>query len=496
MKRPKDRLHRVTVIGATPAGIAAVNKLGELGIPVTLIDSDADLDHKLSRDEWRLKSGITFNYAYRPGLLRLLRNPNIRCILPARVTAIKHSAQGFRLWLDRQQTFVDLEKCTLCGRCVTACPVAVPGGDKPIRLYSQRSLPGRPVIDKRCRPLCQQNCPLGVNAQGYITLAKAGRFAEALELVREHNVLPGICGRICTHPCEDACRRSDLDEPIAIRDIKRFLADYGLAHPVETALSGVRLRPHKIAVVGSGPAGLAATADLARLGYPVTVFEKEKMPGGLLRYGIGPHRLPRDILDAELAYIEKLGVQFVTEHPVDLAGDLDRLKKEFAAVICTIGTWCDRKLGVPGETLAGVEGCLSFLSRLYRGEIEALAEKVAVIGDGNAAFDLARTLVRLGADVTVLSWFPEDLIPAEPGEIRAAREEGVMIQTALQTVAFVGQDGRLNRLCCRRTRPGEPDDQGIPWPVIIPDSKPLELEFDRAFVAIGQGGALKTGDVS
>ena len=493
MKRPKDRLHRVTVIGATPAGIAAVNKLGELGIPVTLIDSDADLDRKLARDEWCLKSGITFNYAYRPGLIRMLRNPNIRCILPARVSAVKHSSQGFRVRLNRMETFVDLERCTLCGRCTEVCPVSAPGGERPIRLNSQRSLPGRVVIDKRRRPLCQQSCPLGVNVQGYITLARAGRFTQALDLIREQNVLPGICGRVCTHPCEEVCRRGDLDEPIAIRDIKRFVADYEGDHPSEKKASLTGTRSHKIAVVGSGPAGLAAAADLARLGYPVTVFEKEKLPGGLLRYGIGPHRLPRKILDADLAYIEKLGVEFVGGNPVDLDADLGRLKDEFAAVLCTTGTWSDRKLGVEGETLDGVEGCLAFLSRFYRGDIDSFAEKTAVIGDGNAAFDLARTLVRLGADVTLLSWFPEELIPADPAEIQAAREEGVVVRTALQTVAFLGRNGSLKRLRCRPTRPGEPDAQGIPWPVVIPGRKPLEFEFDRAFVAIGQAGVLKNG---
>lgn len=491
MKRPKDRLHRVTVIGATPAGIAAANKLGELGIPVTLVDSDSDLDRKLSRDEWRLKSGMPLNHAHRPGLIRILRNPGIRCVFPARITDIKHNPQGFRLRISKLQTYVDSEKCTLCGRCAETCPVLVADGAKAIRLNSPRSLPSRPVVDKRRRPLCQQNCPLGVNAQGYITLAKAGRFAEALELIRENNVLPGICGRICTHPCEDVCRRGDLDEPVAIRDIKRFIADYERSNPKAMTPPKVPQQSHKIAVIGSGPAGLAAAADLARYGYPVIVFEKEKMAGGLLRYGIGPHRLPRDILDAELGYIERLGVRFITGHAVDLDQDIDRLKKEFAAVILATGTWRDKKMGVPGETLEGVEGCIAFLTRLYRNEIISLNGKVAVIGDGNAAFDLARTLARLGADVTILSWFPEDLIPADAEEVRASREEGIAIITATQTVAFLGQNGKLDRLRCRPTQPGEPDARGIPWPVMVPDGRPFELEFDRAFVAIGQSGVLK-----
>ncbi|MCD4718104.1 MAG: FAD-dependent oxidoreductase, partial [Desulfobacterales bacterium] len=294
------------------------------------------------------------------------------------------------------------------------------------------------------------------------------------------------------HQCEEACRRGELDEPIAIRDIKRFLADYEVSHDHDFEVPGVPARKEKIAIIGSGPSGLAAAADLARLGYEVTVFEKEALAGGLLRYGIGPHRLPREILDYELAYIRKLGVDFITSHPVDLPGDLNKLKEEYDSVILTIGTWSDRMLGAKGEDLDGVEGCLSFLNRLYRDEVTKLTEKVAVIGDGNAAFDLARALKRLGSDVTILSWFPDDLIPADKEEIRGAREEGLLLKDRTQVIAFRGQDGKLDRLICKPTEPGEPDAQGIPWPVIVPGSEAFELEFDRAIVAIGQTGSLKS----
>ncbi|MCD4717582.1 MAG: 4Fe-4S binding protein, partial [Desulfobacterales bacterium] len=239
MKRQKDRLHRVIVIGATPAGIAATNKLGELGIPVTLVDSDPDLDQKLSQEEWRLASGLSLNYAHRSGLLRIMRNPRIRCALPARITSLKHTPQGFRAGIKNLRTFVDPDLCTLCGRCAEICPVITLSGEKPIQFHGRRSLPGRPVIDKRRQPLCQDACPLGVNAQAYIALAKVGRFKEALEVVRRDNILPGICGRICTHQCEEACRRGELDEPIAIRDIKRFLADYEVSHDHDFEVPGV-----------------------------------------------------------------------------------------------------------------------------------------------------------------------------------------------------------------------------------------------------------------
>ncbi len=487
MTRPKDRLHKVIVIGATPSGITAVNKLGELGIPVTLVDDAADLDQKLAKEEWRLGSGIPFNYAHRPGLIRILRNSRIRCVLPARVDSIRHDPQGFAVTLTRQQTFVDPERCILCGRCASVCPVDLGEGQKAVKFSGRFSLPGRPVIDKRRQPLCRENCPLGVNAQGYMALTRAGKYAEALTLIREENILPGICGRICTHPCEDACRREQVDDAVSIRAVKRFLADYEARHPERIKVPVLReKRTETFAVIGSGPAGLAAAAQLARFGCRVRIYEKEEKAGGLLRYGIGSHRLPRAILDAELAYVQQMGVEFVLSHPVDLAGDLAAIRNEVDGVLITTGSWRDRKLGVEGEELAGVEGCLAFLNRFYREAITSLKETVAVIGDGNAAFDLARTLARLGARVTLISWFEQDQIPADSEEIKGALEEGVAIIDRTRIVAFEGDNGHFRRLRCRPTQPGETDANGIAWPVLVKDGQPFTLDFDRVFVAIGQ----------
>jgi NADPH-dependent glutamate synthase beta subunit-like oxidoreductase/Pyruvate/2-oxoacid:ferredoxin oxidoreductase delta subunit len=492
MKSSKNRLHNVMIVGAGPAGIAAANKLGEMGIPVTLVDTEADLNEKLSAEAFRLDSGTPFNHAHRPGLIRILRNPGIRCILPANIRKVRHSQQGFNVQIESQQTFVDPARCTLCGRCTEICPVEDGNGRKPIRVNSRFSLPGRAVIDKRRQPLCQESCPLGVNAQGYIALAKAGRYPEALALIRRDNVLPGICGRICTHPCEDACRRADHDSPLAIRDIKRFVADTGRDGKTGRKNPPAPTRPQRIAVVGGGPAGIAAAADLARQGFGVTLFEKEKAAGGMLRFGIGPHRLPREILDRELSDLKAEGVQIVTGRSVNIPRDLPELRNTFDAVVLATGSWADRRLGAPGEDLKGVQGCLEFLTRVYRGEITQFDGKVAVIGDGNAAFDMARTLKRLGAEVTMLSWFSKEEIPADPHEVTGALEEGIRIVDRSQVVEFVGNEGRMQTLRLMPTQPGPPDAGGIAWPVTIPDGKATEMAFDHAFVAIGQTGAYRT----
>lgn len=492
MKRQKERLYRVIVAGATPEGIAATNKLGELGIPVCLIDAEPDLDLKLAADEYRLPSGLTFNHAHRPGLIRIIRNSAIRTLLPARVSSIKHTSQGFSVRIDQEQTFIDPDRCILCGKCVAACPVEHPEKGRALRFHARTSLPGRPFIDKRRQPLCQENCPLGVNVQGYIALAAQGKFAKALALIRRDNVLPGICGRVCVHPCEASCRRGGVDDSVSIRAIKRFLADYeaDCAGPDQASLIAAceSSRPEKIAVIGSGPAGLAAAADLARQGYGVTVFEREAEIGGLLRYGIGAHRLPSTILDREIKLIEQMGVTCMTRHEIDLAQDLQALAQEYDAVLLGTGTWHDRRMGVDGEELAGIEGCLAFLARRKREDLTTLTGKMAVIGDGNSAFDLARTLTRMGAEVSLVSWFALADIPADPEEVREAIAEGIQIIDATQVVAFCGENGVFTHLHCMATQPGQVDASGRAWPVICADQQPFGLMFDQAFVAIGQKG--------
>ncbi|MDX9835111.1 MAG: FAD-dependent oxidoreductase, partial [Desulfobulbus sp.] len=495
MTRKKERLYRVIVVGATPEGIAATNKLGELGIPVTLVDGAPDLNEKLAAEQYRLPSGLSFNYAHRPGLIRILRNSQIRTLLPARINSIKHTSQGFSVRIDVEQTFVDPDHCVLCGKCVAACPVTCADGSQPLHYPGRTALPGRPWIDKRRQPLCQESCPLGVNAQGYIALAAQGRYDEALVVVRQDNVLPGICGRVCTHPCEETCRRGGVDDPVAIRAIKRFLADYETANEARTetvdpppVAPPEPTRPERIAVIGSGPAGIAAAADLARRGYGVTGFEKEAEAGGLLRYGIGAHRLPRTILDREIRVIERMGVVFATSQPIDLAADLERLSREYSGVLLSTGTWHDRHMGIEGEDLDGVEGCLAFLARRQWEGLTTLPGRMAVIGDGNSAFDLARTLARMDAEVSIISWFNTKHIPADPEEVREALEEGVSLVDATQVIALRGENGQFRQLECVRTMPGTADARGIAWPMVAEGSQPFTLDFDRVFVAIGQVG--------
>ncbi len=208
-------------------------------------------------------------------------------------------------------------------------------------------------------------------------------------------------------------------------------------------------------------------------------MKKSPCPAGFCATAWGATACPRTFLTATSTISKALACSFICNHPVDVSLELETLAKKHSGVIVATGTWLDRKLGVPGEDLAGVEGCLSFLNRMYRGEVKELQGRAAVIGDGNSAFDLARALCRLGAEVTLMSWFSEDAIPADADEVKAALEEGIAIKASCQVTAFEGKGGKLSSLKCAATKPGKPDAGGICWPVIDPKKPGCELSFDH-----------------
>jgi len=487
MKNPKERLQKVCVIGATPTGIAATNKLGEMGIQVTLIDSSPDLNEKLACDSWRMPSGVGFNYAHRPGLLRIIRNPRIRILTPASISSIKHTPQGFSLRYKKAAAYVESDKCTLCGLCWQNCPALRPDGTRALRYGGRYALPGRPTIDKRKTPLCQANCPLGVNVQGYIALAHAGKYAEALELIRKDNFLPAICGRICTNPCEAACRRNELDQPVAIRDIKRFLADLALSSDTRPVPTIKAKRLFKVAIIGSGPAGLSCAYHLAMEGYRVKVFEKLPVLGGMLTVGIPYYRLPKNIIEAEIQVMRDMGVEFETGVEIGKDFTIPQLREQgYKAFFIGIGAHKCRALGVPGEELEGVVPGVEYLRDINLGKQVCLGDRVAVIGGGSVAVDTARTALRHGSRNPVIVYRrSENEMPAIAEEILECREEGIEIMTLTAPLRIIGENGRARAIECRRMELGEPDSSGRRRPLPIAGSEFI-MEVDSVVTAIGQ----------
>ncbi|MBI5166830.1 MAG: FAD-dependent oxidoreductase [candidate division NC10 bacterium] len=284
----------------------------------------------------------------------------------------------------------------------------------------------RPLYQDRTPP-CQDGCPAGEKVQGYLDLAKKRKFNEAWRLIVEDNPLPAVMGRVCYHPCESACNRKDYDEAINIHAVERFLGDSALAQGLELEPASGGERGEHIAVVGSGPAGLSAAYQLARRGYPVTVFEALASPGGVLRAGIPPYRLPRPILDREIGRLQALGVEFRTGIRVGVDLRWEELQR-YQAIFLAVGLSRTRPFPVEGARLKGFYSGLEFLRDFNQGHKVRVGARVAVIGGGNVAIDVARTARRLGAEeVSLISLEPKGELPAHPEELEQARREGIRL---------------------------------------------------------------------
>lgn len=361
---------------------------------------------------------------------------------------------------------------------------------------------------RRCldcgQPGCVAGCPVAIDIPTFIKYIEAGEPEKALETIRRTNGLPAICGRVCPQEvqCEKECNLARTGrEPVAIGHLERFVADYiclreGTGGGFHSG-SGTPRKPEKIAVVGSGPGGLTAAADLARLGYRVTVFEALHLPGGVLAYGIPEFRLPREILHSEINFIKNLGVEVRTNFIVGRTASLDDLRREgYAAFFLGTGAGLPSFMNIPGENLLGVYSANEYLTRvnLMKGfrfpEFDTpvpRARKAAVIGGGNVAMDAVRTALRLGAgQATIYYRRSRAEMPARVEEVKHAEEEGIVFNFLTVPVRFLGNErGELRGMILQRLALGEPDSSGRPRPVPIPGSE-FEVEVDLAVVAIGQ----------
>ncbi|MCK4360091.1 MAG: FAD-dependent oxidoreductase [Candidatus Cloacimonetes bacterium] len=341
-------------------------------------------------------------------------------------------------------------------------------------------------IEKIAGTPCRVACPAEVNVKAYLGLIAAGKFEQALEVVKKTNPLPGICGRVCTYPCESECRRGEIDEPVAIRALKRFIADYELKHIKKKKQQPIKLtKKKKIAIIGSGPAGLTAANDLIRLGYGVTIFEALPVPGGMLSVGIPPYRLPRNIIQTEIDSVAKLGVEIKTNTKIE---DVDTLLKNgYKAVFIAIGAHKSIKINIPGEdNYKGLIDCITFLKRVNLGNKSKLGKKVIVIGGGNAAIDSARTSLRLGSDeVVILYRRSRKEMPADESEITEAEFEGVKIIFLIAPVRILVKNKMVIGMECIRMILGEPDDSGRRRPIPIKGTE-FEINADVIIPAISQ----------
>ena len=339
--------------------------------------------------------------------------------------------------------------------------------------------------DGDCIAPCQLACPANTDCQGYVGLIANGKFEDALKLIKNTNPLPASIGRVCPHPCEKACRRGKVEEPINIAQLKFFAADLDLKG--EKYLPAcAKATGKKVAIVGGGPAGLTAAYYLRTLGHEVTVFDMMDKMGGMLRYGIPQYRLPKELLDSEIALIEKLGVRLVNNVKFGKDITLDMLKSVNDAVILAPGAWKSSPMRVKGEDINGVYGGIDFLRSVIQGNPVPIGEKVAVCGGGNTAMDACRTAVRLGAkEVYVIYRRTEKEMPAEEIEIKESKEEGVIYKFLTNPVEIHEENGKVCGMTLQLMELGEPDASGRRKPVAI-EGRTEYLPLDSVIMAIGQ----------
>ena len=483
----RNSIEAVLLVGSGYGALKVAEDLVQSGIPVAWVTKSPHYLELPQGAEALADWPADLDYQFRPLYLRVTRHPLLTALPQSHILSVKKNKAGFTVAGAQDACYIDYDLCTGCGKCTELCPLN--DSDRPPITRRPAQCPTRAlVLDKRSMSACRVACPLGVNAQAYLALTAAQRFDEALAVVREANPLPGICGRVCHHPCEAECRRADVEEAVAIRDIKRFLADYeaasGIAPPITPQKEP---RPEHVAIIGSGPAGLTAAHYLNRAGFQVTVFESLPQAGGMLRAGINSFRLPRRVLDIEIQAIENSGVVIQTGTTVTSAQAL--LAEGFSAVLLAAGTQEDLSLNIPGENLPGINYCVSFLRAVNLHGTAAVGPKTVVIGAGNSAMDAARTALRLGAEqVTIIGIEQENELPAHPREVREAREEGIAFRLGTAPVAFEGS-GALERVVCRAAHWQTQDDGSRK--IVYDSEETFNIKADCVIVAIGQRPQLK-----
>jgi len=383
-------------------------------------------------------------------------------------------------------------------RLVRACSTIATDGMK-ILTHSERAIKNRKAAlelllsdhDGDCRPPCARACPGETDCQGYSGLIALGKYKEAVALIKEKLPLPASIGRVCPHPCEDKCRRELVEESVSLASLKYFAADKDLFSDEPYRPEVARSTGKKIAIIGGGPGGLAAAYFLRIKGHDVTIFEGFEKMGGMLRYGIPEYRLPKEILDREIALIEDLGVTM--KNNIWLSKDvmLEQLRKDFSAVLIAIGAWASSSIRCEGEELDDVYGGIDFLLDVAQNgktvtEQTFKGKSVAIVGGGNVAMDCCRTLIRLGAGrVYNIYRRTRNEMPAEEIEIVEADEEGVIFKTLTNPLEIIAQDGKVTQIRLQIMELGEPDDSGRRAPIPIVGKEEI-LDVDAVFAAIGQ----------
>ncbi|MFC1821413.1 NAD(P)-binding protein [Thermodesulfobacteriota bacterium] len=481
------------VVGGGIAGMQSSLDIAKAGFKAYLVERQPTVGgHMLQYD----KTFPTLDCAAcigTPKMVSVGQEPGVELLSYSEVEDVSGFVGNFKVKVRRKSRFVE-DNCTGCGECEKVCPIDFPNewdvgtkARKAIYRPFPQAVPITYCIDpKYDRAPCVQTCPAGTNVQGYVALVKSGRYREAVKLIMEKIPLPGTLGRICPAPCEKECRRTEVDSSIAIRDLKRFAADQ--VDLSELPLPEIEDLPEKVAVIGSGPAGLTVAYYLRLKGYQVTIFEALSELGGMLRVGIPDYRLPPEVLDREINFILRLGVEARTGQRLGNEFTLKDLEKEgFKAIFLGIGAHRSMKTNIPGEdAFEGVLDAVDFLRDVNLGDRKKPGNRVLIIGGGNVAIDAARVAKRLGCEeVTVVYRRSREEMPAYPEEIEGSLAEDVKMHYLTAPVGVRGSNGKVTGFECIKTELGKPDASGRRRPVPIEGSE-FVVDCDAIIPAIGQ----------
>ena len=481
------------VVGSGIAGMESALKLGDMSYKVLLVEKEASVGGRMILLSKVFPTLDCASCISTPKMAASIHHPNVTALTYTEVDGVARQGDGtFKATIRHKPRFVDEAACTGCQLCETACTVAVPdqfNADMVARraayIAFPQAVPKKAVLERAGTSPCTYTCPAGIKAHGYVSLVRSGEYEKAFQLVLEATPLVGTLGRACYAPCEGECTRGSLEGTLPIRRLKRFAADQ---HYASSDGPGIEVPPtngKRVAVVGSGPAGLTAAWQLARRGYGVKIFEAAPVAGGFLRMAIPAYRLPPEVVEQDISNVTGIGVEIATNSPVT---DLEALRREgFDAVLVATGTPLSTALNVPGEMLEGVISGLKFLRATKLGSGADLAgERVVVIGGGNVAMDAARTAVRLGAAGTTVAYRRgREEMPAHKAEVDDAERDGVQFTFLVAPVEVVGDaSGKVTGLRCQRMALGQPDASGRRRPEPIKGSE-FVLPCDTVLVAIG-----------
>lgn len=484
----------VLVVGGGIAGMQASLDLADRGSKVYLVEKSPSIGGRMAQLDKTFPTMDCSICILGPKMISVLHHPNITLLTYSEVKEVSGSAGDFKVRVIKKPRYVDESKCTGCDECTKVCPVTFPNEfdmglakRKAIYRLFPQSVPNIFAIDRRGTPPCRYTCPASVNAQGYVALIANRKFKEAYDLIRKDLVLPGVLGRVCFHPCENECERGEVDEPVAICALKRFAVDYARKTEKEKVERLPKKYEEKVAIIGSGPAGLAAACELVRMGYPVTVFEKDSELGGMVRYAIPNYRLPKHVLDEDISYFVDSGVEIRTNTTLGKDVTLQDLKKMgYVAFLLAVGTQKSVRLGIEGEDVDGVLHALNFLRSANLREKINIGDSIAVVGGGDVAVDSARTALRLGAKkVTIFYRRSRKEMPAHQPEVKEAENEGVEIKFLVSPKKILGEKGKVTAIECLKMALGPPDETGRRRPILIEGSEHT-IPVDNVIVAIGQ----------